>query len=98
MELSVLIEPTGTGGFRAAIGEPLAAVAEGTTRDEALANLRAALVARVAAGAEVVRIQLDVPASRLPVWPDDDLTAAWLQGIADARAAADARPDPWDAP
>lgn len=24
-----------------------------------------------------------------PVWPDDDLTAAWLDGIAEARAAAD---------
>ena len=43
-----------------------------------------------------VRIGRAAPAS--PVWPDDAITAEWLAGIAAARRAADAAPDPWDDP
>lgn len=33
-----------------------------------------------------------------PTWPPDELTAAWLEGIAAARAAADARTEAWEQP
>ena len=97
MELSVLIEPTATAGYRASCGEPIPATAEGTTRDEALGRLRERIEARVRGGAEVVRLRIDLarpPAA--PVWPDDQLTRDWLSGIAEARAAADAVPDRWE--
>jgi predicted RNase H-like HicB family nuclease len=100
VELSVLIQQTAGNGYRAWCGEPLPAAAEGATREEALANLRAALEARVR-GVEVVRLTIPSagpmpPAS--PVWPDDQITRDWLAGIAEARQAADRTPDPWDEP
>jgi len=97
VELSVLIQQFSGNGYRASCGEPLAATAEGATRDEALAKLRADLVAR-AAGVEIVRITIPTrsPISREPVWLDDDITKDWLEGIAAARAAAETQPDPWD--
>jgi len=79
-------------GYRASCGEPLVATAEGATRDEALAKLRADLVARVAV-ADIVRMTIPTPISKEPVWPDDQFTRDWLEGI-----AADRAPDPWDLP
>lgn len=96
--MSVLIEPIHADGFRASCGEPIPASAEGTTRDEALSRLRDQIASRVQAGAEVVRLRINgvrVPPAE-PVWPDDEFTRDWLAGIAEARAAADQRPDPWD--
>jgi len=74
------------------------AEAEGATREEALAKLRADLESK-ARGVEVVRLQIgvrSVPAT--PIWPDDSITADLLTGIAAARQAADTTPDPWDLP
>lgn len=99
MEVSVLIEAVPNLGFRASCGEPVPATGEGATREAAVANLRAALEDRLKAGAGVVRVRVpgvwSVPAAA--VWPDDEITRDWLAGIQEARAAADARPDPWDA-
>lgn len=95
MELSVLIQPTAGNGYRAWCGEPLPASAEGATREEALAKLRAELESRVR-GVEVVRLAVGVSPAATPVWPDDELTQHWLAGIAAARAAAERTPDPWD--
>ena len=98
MELSVLIQQVSGNGSRASCGEPLVAIAEGATRDEALAKLRADLVTR-AVGVEIVKMTISMkPISRVPVWPDDDITRDWLEGIAAARAIADTQPDPWDVP
>jgi hypothetical protein len=96
VELSVLIQQTAGNGYRAWCGEPLAASAEGATREEALSKLRAALEARVR-GVEVVRITVPT-VSATPVWPDDQITRDWLAGITAARQAADRAPDPWDEP
>ena len=74
-------------------GEPLLATAEGSTRDEAIANLRADLVARVAS-ADIVRMTIPTPISMEPVWPDDDITRDWLEGIAAAPAAEDQQTRP----
>lgn len=95
MELSVLIEPTASDGYRASCGEPLPASAEGATRDEALGRLREQIESRVRGGVEVIRLRLDLNRSAAPVWPDDQLTRDWMAGIATARAAADAG-NPWD--
>lgn len=100
MELTVFVQPTPGDGFRASSGEPLPASAEGATRDEALGKLRAVLEQRLRAGGEVVRLRLG-PGGHMtavpPVWPDDEITHNWLEGIAEARRAADQAPEPWAA-
>lgn len=53
--IPVLLEPT-AGGFRASTGAPLNLTAEAPTADEALASVRAAFAARLAAGAKVVEL------------------------------------------
>ena len=94
-EVSVVVEPVAGNGYRASCAEPLPATAEGASREEAVERLRSTLEERLKGGAEVVRVRVGDRGA--PVWPDDDLTRAWLAGVADARADADARPDPWDA-
>ncbi len=95
VELSVLVQQTVGNGFRAWCGEPIPATAEGATREEALANLRAALEAK-AHGVEVVRLTIGPSVPSSPIWPDDEITRDWLAGIAVARQAANRTPDPWD--
>lgn len=97
MELSVLVQQTAGDRFRAWCSAPVAAEAEGATRDEALANLTAEIRTKLQ-GAEVARVTLGRPVPTAPIWPDDEFTRAWLEGIKAARAAADQRLDPWDAP
>jgi hypothetical protein len=45
---------------------------------------------------EVVELVLGRLIPTAPIWPDDEITRAWLEGIAAARAAADQHPDPWE--
>jgi hypothetical protein len=96
VKLSVFVQPTANSGFRAWCAEPVPISVEGPTRDEALTKLRAELEARTQ-GVEVVEVVFGRPIPTAPIWPDDEITRAWLEGIAAARAAADQRPDPWDA-
>ncbi len=98
MELSVLIQALPGNGYRASCGEPLVASAEGATRDEALAKLRADLEARTAVSDEVVKLTIHPKRSisKEPIWPDDQFTRDWLAGISAVRAEADQAPDPWD--
>ena len=58
MEVTVLIQQVSGVGYRASCGAPLVAIAEGATRDEALANLRADLEARTSASDEIVRLTI----------------------------------------
>jgi predicted RNase H-like HicB family nuclease len=95
VELSVLVQRVEGNGYRAWSSEPLSASAEGATRDEALAKLRTAIVEQLKDGVEVVRLQIHTKRSG-PVWPDDEITRAWLEGIVEARRQADQKPDPWD--
>ena len=95
-EVSVIIEQIAGNGYRASCAEPLSAVTEGASRDEAVERLRTVLEDRLRSGTEVVRLRIGDRMQAGPVWPDDALTADWLQGIADARAAADQQSDPWD--
>jgi hypothetical protein len=97
MELAVLVRRTESGRFRAWCETPVAAEAEGATRDEALARLQSEVGAKLQ-GAEVASIVVGWPIRSTPIWPDDEFTRAWLEGIAAARAAADQKPDPWDVP
>jgi hypothetical protein len=93
MRLSVLIEPVPGHGYRAKGGEPFAVTAEGATRDDALQKLREIIEGKVAAGAEIVT--LDVPFPEHPWLPfagmyrDDPLVEEWKQTMAELRRQDD---------
>lgn len=97
VELPVLVQQTAADHFRAWCTAPVAAEAEGATRDEAIAKLQTELGAKLQ-GVEVARVVVGRPIPTAPIWPDDEFTRAWLEGIKAAREAADRQPDPWDVP
>ncbi|MBL8797101.1 MAG: hypothetical protein JNM56_24585 [Planctomycetia bacterium] len=89
MEITVLVEPVLGNGFRAGA---LGLSVEGHTRDQALNNLKEALLQRTAAGAEIVKVTL---AAR-PPWGefagdlrDDPMFDDWVQAMADYRREKD---------
>ena|SRR6516225_2175587 len=65
MNIQVLLEPVANNGYRARIGEPLALVAEGATREEAAAKLKVHMQDRLSKGAELISI--DVSPSQHPL-------------------------------
>jgi hypothetical protein len=58
MQIPVLIEPLAGKRYRARGAEPFALTAEGATREEALANLRHKLQARLKNGLAIVPLEL----------------------------------------
>jgi predicted RNase H-like HicB family nuclease len=100
MEIPVLIEPVAGNGYRAKCGEPLPLTAEGSTRDEALANLRRLVQERVAAGAEVAALNLSGDNAANP-WvelagmydADDPVVQAWEKAMAEHRRKIDEHPE-----
>ena len=95
MVVDISVRKTAGGRYRASATNPFSAVAEGTTQDEAVNRLRDDLEEGLRNGTTTVRLHIGetLPA---PVWPDDEFTAAWLDGIRQTRLAAETRPDPWD--
>jgi hypothetical protein len=95
MQISVLIEPVPGQGYRARGGKPLALTAEAATRDAAIQRLRELIEERVAAGAEIVSI--DVPGSQIEhpwlpyagMFRNDPLVEEWKQAMAEYRRQAD---------
>jgi hypothetical protein len=53
MQIPILIEPVPNNGFRAKSGAPLSLTADGTTPDEAVRNLRAAVVQQLENGKQL---------------------------------------------
>ena len=82
MELSVVVEQVEGNGYRASCGEPIPMTADGASREEALLRLQERVSAKMAAGLEVVRIRVPTFTPDRPLWPDDEFTRAWLDGIA----------------
>ena len=96
MEIPVALQQTESNRFRAWCVEPVEAEGEGATQADALDNVQAALAAKLP-DVRVVRVVGRLMPAQ-PIWPDDEITRAWLEGIAEARRVADATPDPWDVP
>ena len=65
MQIPILIERVAGNGYRARGGEPLPLVAEGSTREEALANLKEQLQARLRDGTELISV--DIPSAPHPL-------------------------------
>ncbi len=97
MEIPVVLQQIESNRFRAWCVKPVEAEGEGATHADALDSVQAALAAKLPE-VPVVRVVVGRFLPALPIWPDDEITRAWLEGIAAARAAADAQPDPWDVP
>jgi predicted RNase H-like HicB family nuclease len=99
MEIPVLIEPVAGNGYRARCGEPLPLTAEGTTRDEALANLRRLIDQRVADGAEVAALSVPGKDAANPwvgfagMFKDDPYFGEVIDIMAENRRKMDADPD-----
>ncbi len=97
MQIPVLIEPIAGNGYRARGGEPVPLVAEGATREEALAKLKEQFQTRLSNGAELV--PLEVPPPLHPwlefagMFKDDPYFDEWQEAIAENRRKADEDPD-----
>ncbi len=97
MQIAVLIEPVANNGYRATCRAPVDLTAEGATRDEAIAKLRAQLQARMKAGADIV--PLDVPAEEHPLvkyagmFENNPLFDEWQAEMAEYRRRIDEDPD-----
>jgi hypothetical protein len=90
MQIPVLIEHLPDRGFRARSGEPLVLTGEGTSRDEALQNLKSQIRDRMTAGAEFVAVE--VPPVEHPWAPfagmlDENvpLVQEWQENMAERR-------------
>ncbi|MBO0696788.1 MAG: hypothetical protein J2P46_00200 [Zavarzinella sp.] len=97
MQIPVLVEPLPDGrGFRARAGEPLDLSAEGPTKAAAIRELQQAARGRLAAGAEVVPMDLvsGNPWDELGGFlPDDEATRQWLDALRENRRRANESPD-----
>jgi len=90
MEIPVLIEPVAGNGFRATA---FSLVVEGPTVEETIQKLRALMAERLAAGAQVVQVPVDVS----PPWkqfagtwePDDPLIEEWKKAVEEYRRQVD---------
>ena len=97
MEITVLLESKPGHGYRAASGPPLVTEAEGTSREEALGNLRAQIESKIRSGAELLTLEVGQPihpwARFAGTLKDDPLGEAWVQAMAAYRASVDKDPN-----
>ncbi|MGL4555592.1 MAG: hypothetical protein ACRC33_30855 [Gemmataceae bacterium] len=101
MTIEVLIEKMAN-GYRATTLGPLGESADAPTREEALRQVRDAVNRKVAAGAEVVTMDIPGPPHPLAAvagWlKDEQLFGAWVQAMEDNRRerAREEEPPPGD--
>ena len=85
MEITVLVEPLPSNGFRAISGEPLHLQTAAPTREEAIRKLRELIEERTSAGAELVALQLEQPAHPLApyagILKNDSLLEPWKDAM-----------------
>jgi hypothetical protein len=92
VEIPVLVEPSPT-GFRATTGAPLGLTADGPTADAAVAALRAAVVERLRAGAQVRTLTVTATNGSPPAGQglaDNPLFDDWLRAVEEYRERRDA--------
>jgi hypothetical protein len=97
MEIKVLLGLKEGHGYRASSGSPFATEAEGTSREEALSNLRAQIENKIRSGAEILTLEVGQPAHPWARFAgtlkDDPLGEAWVQAMAEYRASIDNDPN-----
>ena len=81
MEIAILVEPVANNGYRAECNAPLHLEAHGASRDEAIRKLREQIEQRLAAGGEIITLQVGAPQHPLArfagMFKDDPLLAPW---------------------
>jgi predicted RNase H-like HicB family nuclease len=93
MQIPILIESVAGNGYLARGGEPLALSAEGASQEEALANLKEKLKARLCEGAVIVPFEL--PSRPHPLaefagmFKGDPLLKEWKKSMAAYRRKVD---------
>ena len=89
MQINVLVEPMNGKGFRATGIAPFDLVAEGATREEALARLQEQMQTRIAHGAEFVALEVGTPENpwlkMAGMYKDDPLFDEWQEAIREYR-------------
>jgi hypothetical protein len=97
MEIAVLLEPKEGHRYRASSGPPLTVEAEGTSREEALGNLRAQIENKIRSGAEIMTLEVGKPTHPWTRFAgtlkDDPLGEAWVQAMAEYRTSVDNDPN-----
>jgi predicted RNase H-like HicB family nuclease len=97
MQIPVLIERVKGNGYRARGTEPFAVSAKGSTREEALAKLRAKIETRLKKGSELVG--LDIGPQPHPwmkfagMFKDDPWIEDWVQSMAEYRQQVEDNPN-----
>ncbi|MBY0525080.1 MAG: hypothetical protein K2R98_16870 [Gemmataceae bacterium] len=97
MQIPVVVEQVAGNGYRARAGEPFAVTVEGATHAEALEKLRESIEGRIAAGIQVV--SLEIPTTDDPwlamrgIFKDDPLFDEWQRAIAEYRRQVDQDPN-----
>jgi predicted RNase H-like HicB family nuclease len=94
MQIPVAIAPTPDGGFRAESLSPLAAIALGSTREEAVAKVRDEVNKQLEQGKEVVMVEVgpnaENPWLKMAGWlKDDPLFDEWREAVEDYRRQCD---------
>jgi hypothetical protein len=93
MQIPILIEPTAGNGYLARGGEPLALTAKGASADEALANLKEKLQAKLSNGAVIATLELATSVHPLAkfagMFKDDPLLKEWKKSMAAYRRKVD---------
>ncbi len=81
MDIAILVEPVANNGYRAACNAPLHLEAEAPSRDEAIQKLRELIDRRLAAGGEIVTLQVGTaehPLARFAgMFKGDPLLGPW---------------------
>ena len=100
MKIPILVEPIENAGYRATSGPPLAATAEGATRDEALARLREEINRRMADGAIVMPLDISTTEENpllamAGIFRNDPLFDEWQAAIEEYRRKVDEEEDAW---
>jgi hypothetical protein len=97
MKIPVLLEQVKGNGYRARGTEPFAISARGSTRQEALAKLRAKIETRLKNGTEIVGLEVGPEPHPLAefagMFKDDPLFDDWQKAIAEYRRQVDDDPD-----
>lgn len=93
MQLPVLVEPAAGEGYRACTGQPFGLSAEGATREEAIHRLRPEIEGRLQTGAEIVPLEIPMPAHPLAAFAgmfrNNPLFTEWQEAIAEIRRQAE---------
>jgi hypothetical protein len=96
MQIPVLLERVKGNGYRARSMEPFAVSAKGSTREEALAKLRAKIQSRLRKGTEFVGLEIGPPAHPwlefAGMFKDDPDIDEWVKSMAEYRQQVEEDP------